>query len=210
VLPPAIEPIVISYPKDLLGGYDALEAYIHARLPQGQFAMLGESFSSPLALRLSARRDSCITAVILIAGFAKNPVGWLPARFRHLVQPAIFKLPVPKLVLRWLLADDDASSEVLYRTKTALSSVSRATLADRVNAALTVDATDAVERCEAPILYVRGTHDRLISRRSLAVLKSKRPDLAVADIEAPHFILQRASRDAADAIMQFLSDRKMA
>jgi pimeloyl-ACP methyl ester carboxylesterase len=209
-LPLTIEPIVISYPKDILGGYDALEAYIRAQLPQGQFAVVGESFSSPLALRLSARRDSCIIAVILIAGFARHPVGWLPTWVRHLVRPAIFKMPLPPLLLKWALAGNDAPANVVFHTKKALRSVSSTSLADRVCAALTVDVADATKRCRAPILYIRGTQDRLINRSALVDLKTLQPDLQVEDVVAPHFILQRAPGASADAIMRFLSDRKMA
>ncbi len=57
VLPPRFEPRVIDYPARETLSYDALLARIEARLPTDQpYAVVAESFSEPLAIRLAAAK----------------------------------------------------------------------------------------------------------------------------------------------------------
>ncbi|HEX2836088.1 MAG TPA: hypothetical protein VHW00_23995 [Thermoanaerobaculia bacterium] len=78
-LPPHIAPVVIRYPTDEALSYEELLAFIEERLPEGTFAVLGESFSGPLAIELAAKSPR-VRAVILCASFVRSPVrfaAWL-------------------------------------------------------------------------------------------------------------------------------------
>jgi pimeloyl-[acyl-carrier protein] methyl ester esterase len=205
-LPPEFKPIIVSLPSEM-DDYAALEAHVMRFLPQDQpFAILGESFSGPLALRIAARGYENLVAVILVASFITQPVSWLPWFTRYLLHPLIFHLPVPIPLLRWLLLGRNPPTAVISDTLESLRSVDPAVLTGRTKAALTVDATEALVACPAPILCLGGTQDRLISSQTAERMKALRPDIECAMVDAPHFLLQRAPSAAAHAITAFLGN----
>ncbi|WP_354067443.1 alpha/beta fold hydrolase [Bradyrhizobium sp. OAE829] len=197
--------MVVSFPTETYGDYAALEAYVVGLLPQDRpFAILGESFSGPLALRIAARRYKNLAAVILVASFIAKPVAWVPNFARHILHPLIFRLPIQTPLLRWFLLGRRPPTAMINDTVTSLQSVDPAVLAGRTKAALEVDATKAFVECPAPILYLGGTEDRLISSQTAERMKALRPNLECIMLDAPHFLLQRAPIAAAHAITGFL------
>jgi pimeloyl-ACP methyl ester carboxylesterase len=204
-LPSEFKPIVVSFAGDKDADYAALETHVVRFLPQDRpFAILGESFSGPLALRLAARGYENLVAVILVASFIAKPVAWVPDFVRHLLHPFIFRLPIQIPLLRWLLLGRNPPTALISDAVTSLRSVVPAVLAGRTKAALEVDAAEALAGCPVPILYLGGTQDRLISSQTAARMKALRPDLECVMLDAPHFLLQRAPTVAADAIARFL------
>ena len=73
VLPSFIRPIVVTYPKDRVMGYPELLPFVMGRLPDTPFVLLGESFSSPLAIMIAAARPPGLQGLILSSAFARNP-----------------------------------------------------------------------------------------------------------------------------------------
>jgi pimeloyl-ACP methyl ester carboxylesterase len=80
----------------------------------------------------------------------------------------------------------------------------------RLREALAVDAADDFLAVSLPMLYVSGTQDRLLAPSTVDALQRLRPDLEVAAIAAPHFVLQRRPAEAADLIADFLARRAAA
>jgi pimeloyl-[acyl-carrier protein] methyl ester esterase len=207
-LPPMLKPSVISFPRDT-HSYPALETHVERSLPRGQpFAILAESFSGPLALRIAALGHPHLVAVILVASFTSQPVAWIPSFARHVVHSLIFRLPGQVLLMRWLLFGRNAPAALIERTIDCLRSADPAVLAGRTKAALAVDATEAFVRCPVPMLYLGGTQDRLVSSQTAVRLKALRGDLECVMLDAPHFLLQRAPAAAARAVAEFLSRLK--
>jgi len=207
-LPPTLKPSVIGLPRDV-DSYEALEAYVARSLPQGQpFAILAESFSGPLALRIAALGTPHLVGVILVASFATRPIARMPRFARHAVHGFMFRLPGQALAMRWLLLGRNAPATLNRSTIDCLRSAAPAALAGRTKAALTVDATEAFMRCPVPMLYLGATRDRLIDSQTAVRLKALRPDLDCVMLDAPHFLLQRAPAAAAEAIAEFLSSLK--
>jgi pimeloyl-ACP methyl ester carboxylesterase len=205
VMPSALAPLVVSFSPTADGDYEALEARTLSLLPLDQpFAILGESFSGPLALRIAARGHRNLVAVILVASFAARPIAWLPRFARLFVQPFMFRLPIQLPLLRWFVLGRDPPPEVTSSTIESVRSVEPAVLARRARAALSVDATDAFIRCPVPMLYLGGTQDRLIDPRTPERLRTLRPDLDCLMLDTPHFVLQHAPSRAARAIAEFL------
>ena len=65
---------LIGFPVDTALDYAQLEAWVRARLPVGRpFALLAESFSGPLAVRIGAAPPAGLTAVILCGSFVRSP-----------------------------------------------------------------------------------------------------------------------------------------
>ena len=204
-LPPMLQPSVVPLPRDM-DDYRMLETHVAHSLPQGRpFAILAESFSGPLALRIAARGHPYLVAVVLVASFASQPVAWIPGFASHMMQALMFRLPGQLLLMRWLLFGRNAPAALIESTIDCLRSADPAVLAGRIKAALTVDATEAFVRCPVPMLYLGGTQDRLVSPQTAVRLKAQRHDLECVILDAPHFVLQRSPEAAARAVAEFLS-----
>jgi pimeloyl-ACP methyl ester carboxylesterase len=67
-----------------------------------------------------------------------------------------------------------------------------------------VNVADDFLEIAVPILYLTGTQDRLLVPTTVETLKRLRPDLKIATVDAPHFMLQRRPAEAADVISKFL------
>ncbi|MGQ0634080.1 MAG: alpha/beta fold hydrolase [Planctomycetaceae bacterium] len=205
-LPRRFTPLIVPYPQTEVLTYDELARFVERRFPaDGRFALLGESFSGPLALRLAAKRPATLVAVILVASFVRNPVWRFPSACRWLVGRWLFHLPAFGWPLRHCLAGADAPPELLARVQNVRREVASAVLAARARAALAVDATDDLRKCPVPVLYLGGTRDRIVRPGTAAELKAIRPDLELAMLDAPHLLLQRRVAEAAALVARFLS-----
>ncbi|MFI5165675.1 MAG: alpha/beta fold hydrolase [Thermoanaerobaculales bacterium] len=204
-LPAWIGPQVHAYPGATPATYEQLLAKVLAALPRdAEFALLGESFSGPLALRAAATRPRGLHAVVLCASFVRNPMPWLPHWAAPLVRPFPFRFyPVVTVLKRWF--GRFSTPELRALLAEALAGVERPVLAARVRALLQVDASDALRACPVPILYLAGSHDCLVPKRNLRLIQTLRPDAQVAWLNAPHVLLQTQPVAAAQAIAAFLA-----
>lgn len=204
-LPETIEPQIISLPREGGAGYEDLVACVREHLPSHRpFALLGESFSGPLAIRLAAEQPASLVALILVASFHRKPVvRWL-AGLRRLA-PLALSRPPPTWATRRLLAGDDAPSELATTFRNAVRENAPSVLGARVRAALDEDATEAFAACRVPILYLGGARDRLLRRTIPSELKRLQPALEVQLLDAPHLVLQRRPVAAARIVSRFLA-----
>jgi len=82
-----------------------------------------------------------------------------------------------------------------------VASVPPAVLAARVSSVSSVDVVDALARCSAPIVYLRGTRDRLVPEASVdAVVRAASVPVSVVRLPGPHLLLQAAPEAAWRAI----------
>jgi len=205
-LPGDITPQIVSYPMDQVLGYRQLEERVAAELPSdGPLVLLGESFSGPLALRLSSRGLGNLRAVVLVATFVQSPLWWFPRALRAIIRAPFFQLPPPDWFLRRYLAGSDAPAELLQELRTVQKPLTPSVLAARAREIVAVDATEDLRCCPVPVLYLGGRRDRIVPpARTLPGLKAIRPDLETVILDAPHLVLQRRPAEAAEAIALFL------
>ena len=97
-----------------------------------------------------------------------------------------------------------ASAPLLEAMRSTLAEVSMATLKARLAAVLSVDARPALSQIRVPVLYLRATKDRLVSRRCAAAIASTLAQTRIVDVEAPHMLLQAAPTAAAAAVRTFI------
>jgi pimeloyl-[acyl-carrier protein] methyl ester esterase len=200
--PPDFDLSVVSFPTHQVLSYEALAEIVQERL-QGTapIVLLGESFSGALALMVAARKPQGLVGVILVASFVLSPA---PAWLRLLPWNLIFRVSAPIYALRALLANSKDAGAIIWQLRKVLKGVLPSVLANRVRSALTVNATEALRLCPTPILYLAGSHDRIVRRRNLMRLLSHRPDVVICNIEAPHFVLQCAPIQSWQAITKFI------
>jgi pimeloyl-[acyl-carrier protein] methyl ester esterase len=207
-LPESWTPVVVRYPADRPLGYADLLPLVEAELPaNGQFVILAESFSGPIAVRLAARRNPRLVAVVLVASFDRFPrAAWL-SQCRWLVRSIFFQLPLPAWGIRRFLAGDDATAELVAAVQAAVRTVSPAVMARRAREILAIDARDSLPCIGVPVLAISGSRDRLVPRENVEDLRILGNLLATETLDAPHLVLQRQPAESARVIEKFLERR---
>jgi pimeloyl-ACP methyl ester carboxylesterase len=206
-LPPSLEPKVVRYPADRFLNYEELFPFVIDAIPGTQpFVLLGESFSTPLAVRLAATNPAGLKGLVICAGFIKNPVrGWL-RHMKTLAHPSLFRIPPPRFVIEHFLVGAHAPRELRDEVRRTLRSVSPKVVASRVQAVMACDASEQLLRVRVPTLYLQAEKDRLVGKSSFQEIQELKPDTVLVSIAAPHFVLQREPRKAAELITHFVAD----
>lgn len=189
--PRGFAPRVVPLPADAPRSYDEYLEALRPALPRrGSFALLAESFSGPLAVRLAAERPRGLAALVLVATFLHRPLQpWL-APLAPLVGQPLFALPLHARAVRLLLTGADAPDEVVAAIQAATAAVPAAVLARRAREALAVDVRQALAATEVPLLFLGPAGDRLIRTDVAEEVLAARPDAEVARLAGPHTILQ--------------------
>lgn len=194
---------VVRYPADRAMNYAEHEEFARKQLPgQGDFVLLAESFSGPIGISIAAAPPPGLKGLILCATFASNP-------HRLLAPLATLArwLPAPKLPPSWAepwLYPGRGTSELRRWHAQAMGLVSARALRARVAAILAVDVRTQLARISVPMLYLRAGCDRLVSRASSLEILELRPDVGLAEFDAPHFLLQTEPAACAAAVLAFL------
>jgi len=204
-LPPNLDARIVRYPANRLLSYAELFSLVVDAIPKTTpFVLLAESFSTPLAVKLAATNPSSMRRLVICAGFIKNPVtGWL-LRMRAFVRPALFRVQPPRFVLEHFLIGACAPRELEDAVRRTLRSVSPDVIALRVRAVMACDAREELVRVRVRTLYLQAEQDRLVRKSCFKEIQDLKRDAIFASIPAPHFVLQREPRKAADLIVHFL------
>jgi len=199
----AIDTQAIAYPAAPLD-YAALEAFVRERLPRDRpFIVLAESFSGPLGAALRADPPPGMQALILCCSFVRNPRPML-APLRHLLGLVPFGT-LPGFALRQALLAPYATPALQTELATALAQVPPSVLRQRLRAVLETDASRSFARGSLPVLYLRARHDRLVPPANAVQILRQAAGAQLADIAAPHMLLQAAPQAAAVAVAAFIA-----
>lgn len=204
VLPAELEPIVVSYPNRIQTWQELQRKVEEVSPSEAPYVVLAESFSGPVALRIGVHAMNKPRAIVLCASFCQNPVSRHAVLCELAIKLGLLTLQAPEFVVRTLLLGDNASSEVINRFYEAVRSVDSKVLASRARMILNLNVETELTTCDVPILYVRATKDRLVSSETVEVMKELNPKMQVAEVEGPHFIVQRAPYQLVDALSSFL------
>ncbi len=195
--------VVIRYPERQVLGYEQLLPLVEDRLPgAGAFLLVAESFSGPLALALAAQAPRGLAGVALCNSFVGPPAWW---GLRCTPLGLLARLSPPGFLLRRYLVGSRASAALTGEVRGAIAAVAPQVLAARTSAVLQVDARAWLKACPVPLLYLRGTDDRLVPERCLEEIAGLRPGVEVARIPGPHLLLQAAPAECARRIGAFAS-----
>jgi pimeloyl-ACP methyl ester carboxylesterase len=203
VIPQSLPRRVVSYPPDRPRSYAELGSILDEQLADaGELVVVAESFSGPLAVRYAAAHPGRVRAVVLCASFIRPPApGWL----RLFARPALFRLPMPKFVLKRLMAGRDAPDSLLRSVNDAVRKVAPEVLAARVREVLRVDCSEELRRSRVPVLYLGASRDAIVKRSSWEAVQAVRPDVELNEVDAPHLALQTAPEVAWNEIAKFLN-----
>lgn len=197
--------LVMTYPVDQALGYAELEVLVQTRLPVDEdYVLLGESFSGPIALSITATQPMRLKALILCATFARNPYPLLAASRYAL--PYLPTSLAPLSVLSHLLLGRFSSKELRVQLADALAQVKPASLKARLNAVLSCDAREKLKAIKVPVLYLQATRDRLVPASAHADINRQLHVMETCKYDAPHFLLQTKAGEVARDILRFMSE----
>ncbi|TAK85211.1 MAG: alpha/beta hydrolase [Aquabacterium sp.] len=193
---------VVRYPPDQPLGYAPLEAHARAALPDaGDYVLLGESFSGPIAISIAASAPPGLKGVVLCCTFARCP---LPAL--TWLGPLVSVLPVahaPLAALDWLLAGRYSSASLRAALRSSLAQVAPEALRARLRAVMQVDVREKLSRVGLPVLCLQAAHDRTVPRAASQLILSLRPQTELVELDAPHFLLQTVPGEAWQVVSAF-------
>jgi pimeloyl-ACP methyl ester carboxylesterase len=185
--PPGVVPVVVEYPASSDSTIEALSSLVRDRQPDGRWLLVAESFSGPLAIKLSARNPPGLSGLVLVATAAR----WTYLRwFTWLPLTPLFRFRVPDLALRFLLVGRSAPQSLLSLTRAAIERVHPAVLASRLRELARVDATPDLRRVRVPVLYLEAQQDRLVRDRDRASVLNSPIEVEHQLAPGPHFLLQ--------------------
>lgn len=192
----------VAYPCNQALGYPELSDIARRALPStGEFILLGESFSGPIAIALAAAQPAGLRGLILCSTFARNPHP-LFASLRWLVNALPVKL-IPNAILAFFLMGRFANPTLRTALDQALAGVSTAAFRARLKAVLSVDVSAELGRLQLPLLYLQANHDLVVPARAARHIAAAYPATRILTLDGPHFLLQLAPQAAATAILAY-------
>lgn len=203
-LPESITPQVIVYPPDEPLGYDELLPRILDQLPHDEpFAVLGESFSGPLAIRVAATQPANLRGVILCASFVRSPSQFRAQWLACLIQPWMFTGFATLARVKTLLGGYSTKAQRDLLSE-ALSTVQPRVICHRLRAVLQVDTAAELAACRVPMLYLQGDFDGVVPAWNAAEIQAIYPLVRLAKLPAPHLVLQTQPEQSVREITAFL------
>lgn len=199
----ACDIVVVTYPGDIPLDYGELQAIAKKSLPTDRpFVLLGESFSGPIALALTALRLPQQVGLVLCCTFASNPRP-LFNRLSFLVN----LLPIGAVPASWfspLLLGRFSTCASRTALSGAINQVSPSVMRERLRSVLKVDVSAQLAQINVPGIYLRATDDRVVPKAASARISQLNPQVQVIDVKAPHCLLQAAPDEAARRVIEFL------
>ena len=198
------ESVVIGYPVDEPLGYDAIVSFVKERLPaDDDFVVLGESFSSPVAIRLASEGLPGLRGVVLCGGFASNPRPGL-AGLAPLLPLLPFHGSTASVARDYLLGvEDDGLRQQVQR---AIASVTADVIRHRLREVVSLDVRAQLQGITLPLLYLQAGNDRLVPASSANEIGRLLPAAEVTVIDGPHLLLQTRAPQCAKAIQAFIAN----
>lgn len=204
-LPAGMQTKIITYPTHIHLSYEQLEELVASQLPAtGDYTIIAESFSGPIALRLAGRAPTNLQAIVLVASFAYRPLAWKGSILARLPWSIIFRLPPPNFILRTFLLGTSPSADEVTRVRSALRKVRAQVLAARLQELLTSEYGNRQLPPNVRTVAIFAEDDRLLGRRARQSIAEVCPHAEIQFVSAPHLALQAAPAAIWSALQKLL------
>jgi len=198
-----IDTRVLRYPVDRPWGYAELSAFVREALPADRpYVLLAESFSGPIGIQIAAQAPPRLQGLVLCCTFASNP--------RPAMRPFGGLLPTLPLAamratpLGRVLMGRDFEPALNADLAAAMRQLPSAVMRARLKAVLDVDVTADLCSIAAPVLYLRAREDLVVPRSAGERIAKIKPDVEMAELPGPHFLLQTRPVEAAAVVKRFM------
>ncbi len=200
--------ITVAYPPQRFLPYPELVSWLGEMVPKdGAFAIVAESYGTPLAVKFAATHPPNLIGIVLTVGFISNPVRrWGPLP-KLLARPLFFRFRPPDFIHEYFILGSHAPESLKLAIRRTVRSVNPEVLAKRARACIDCDARQEIRQVRVPLLFLQATEDRLVGKECLDEIKRLHPETISISLRAPHLLLQSEPRAAARIIIQFLDAR---
>ena len=203
-LPKEWSVVVVRYPKNEPLGYEALEKEARKAIPtSGNYFLLGESFSGPIAITLAKSADSRLLGLILCCTFMRCPSKLLRHAGSVLSQYPVSK--VPFFLIEIMLLGNHQSTALSRLLRSSVRVVSDAAYKARLRAIRNVEVSEQLASLAMPVLYLRAAEDRLIEAQESEAMRGILKHLSVSELEGPHCLLQACAEQSAHEVIRFVA-----
>lgn len=192
---------IISLPVDGKQLYPDLAEKIKDQLPQDDYILLAESFSSGLIPHLLSIASNKPRAVIFASGFLYTPKPFLIRCLRLLPLHWFRKMPGIKFLIRYICARG-VSENVWGLCWSILSKMDSKLIKQRLEAVQKISHLN--NKIDLPVLILMGKDDRLVAGHCLFRAINLLPNIHVRIFDGPHFLLQQNPEPTAKLIMDFM------
>jgi pimeloyl-[acyl-carrier protein] methyl ester esterase len=177
----------IALPIDCVQTFDALADALQPQLRALEtFVLFGESFSAPIAARLSQRFSEKVALLVLSSPLIEPPFPMASSIGASFIQSRW----IPSWAVAALMTGGDRRlAAALLREARNLP---RDLLAARLATVATASRDDLLAYLQAPVLAVGGASDRLLSSRVTEDLMKNVPFGIYTEVPAPHLAAQVA------------------
>lgn len=183
--PPWARCRALPLPDDGAQGFDAIaERLAPALRPLEGFVLLAESFSGPVAARLTRMLAGRVGLLVLC-----NPLTVAPLRPPARLTARLIRSGLaPAWAVAFAMCGSDAALGRLILRETRRLPLP--TLQARLATALRASGADITDHVAAPLLAILGTNDRLLPAATSRSLLSAVPNSRIAELPAPHLVAQ--------------------
>ncbi len=204
-LPSDFASTALRYSNDVCLSYaDHLRAVELSATEYDPSVMLGESFSSPIAIQFAAKDLPNLKALVISAGFATSPVRGFLRLVGPLLAPVLAHFPVSKIGARMMVSGQVVPGSAPARMRAAIGAVKPKVLMDRVQSVLKCNVLEDLIKVRVPVLYLQARYDGLVNPVCLEEMKQVKPDIEVVVMDGPHMLLQCLPRQAAEIVANFV------
>lgn len=192
---------LITYPVEISQSYDSLLEWLLKNIDWSiPRALVAESFSGPLALRVAEQQTDSVRALTLAASFCASPtnpgLALLPLRPLMLLRPT-------KRALRHFLIGEDVSEREVEELRKVVRSIPSKTLSQRIRAILSLEEDQCPNLKNIPIQILQAQNDTMIPWEAQNQLRMQYGHATTHWLDAPHLILQTLPRECAALIKEF-------
>jgi len=185
----------LSLPREGPQDFDSLARAFEPQVrPLEGFVLIAESYSGPVAARISALLGSKLALLVLCNPLTASAF-LFPPRLAASLASATW---VPAWTAALLMTGGDrALARAMLRQVRALP---RQTLIDRISIAQRTSPADIVTHVSSPLLSILGTRDLLVRASSSRDSIGRIPYSTVVELDAPHLVIQSHPADVWAAI----------
>jgi pimeloyl-ACP methyl ester carboxylesterase len=188
----------VSYPNRALGSLDAYRDHAMAEAPvDWKPALVAESFSGLVAARWAAI-DARVSALVLCAAFARNPVGRMASL--GAVLPGLVKVGPAFMRPAAHASGDERRKRWAVGLSGALAALDDDVVAERLRLIERADAAPELSALRIPVFLVQFRGDEVIGPTAQAHLERACHRPRVLRLDGPHFALETRPAECAAAI----------
>jgi surfactin synthase thioesterase subunit len=189
---------VISLPQSGAQDYATLTNHVKSQLPKSNFIIIAESFSGPIAARLSQQNIVDLKGIVFVATFLSSPNKILLSLVKYLPIKSLMKLPLADFFIKMLFLGKQVNQSLLEKFKTIVNQVPTNVLKQRMQTMQNLKFQAFTS--SVPSMYIQSNQDRLVTKSKVNEFQKCFVQIEIQNINGPHFILQAHPKNTAGII----------